>query len=327
MSTANRPPSRPASRTPAIPIPGAAPRDIENMLNINALSLPPGTPTRSHDQRPEQRQSRMTARSLYSGIEANRPTTGMRHASTSSVGSSRHALLGGTGPPWGARTVSASSGPVLPGSFGMHGALSNFEPRVIGGSGVPTFAERNGASSRQDLHASTSPTRRPGRMIAGSARPPAAARDIPIRSHSHRAPPLTASNSLPYTHHLGSGAPTTFKRPSYLQYSSLRDLLQTDTDASSVSPRFAPSLVSGRDVTPLTESDEDSESSVGFTRRPYALRERGRARERQSAYSASQSLDPMIRLPTRWNDEDRNKYLTISEDGRNLSFHGENTSF
>lgn len=147
MAASNRPPSRPASRTPSIPIPGAAPRTIEDILNINQLGSPPGSMSRAQESRQEQRQSRATSRSLYSGIEASRPTTGMRHASTSSsVGSSRPSLLGGSGPPWASRSVSTSSAPVLPGSFGMQGALSGFQPRVIGGSGI-TPAERNGASS------------------------------------------------------------------------------------------------------------------------------------------------------------------------------------
>ncbi|EJD04459.1 SPRY-domain-containing protein [Fomitiporia mediterranea MF3/22] len=81
---------------------------------------------------------------------------------------------------------------------------------------------------------------------------------------------------------------------------------------SSSPPRPIPPAVSGRDVTPLTESDEDSESSGSYT-------------ERRSAYYPSvtpANSDSIIHLPTRWNDQDKNKYLHISEDGRNLSFHG-----
>ena len=270
--------------------------------------------------------TRTAARSLYSGIEAGRPTAGTRHASTSSsVGSSRPSLLGGSGPPWGSRAVSTSATPTLPGNFGMQNALSGFQPRVIGGSGV-TPSERNGAS-RPDSHASTSPTRRLGRMSTGGARSSPAARDIPIRSHSSR-PGLTVSSiSSPYSlYHLGNGTPTAFKRPAYLQHSALRDLLQTDVETSFPVQRSVSSLVTGRDVTPFTESDDDSESSSGLTRRAYAHRERGRARERKTAYQASlpiANVDPMINLPTRWNEQDHHKHLVISEDGRNLSFHGE----
>ena len=157
-------------------------------------------------------------------------------------------------------------------------------------------------------------------------RPSQMPRDIPIRTQ--RAIPALASISSPYTHNLGNGAPTTFKRPSYLRFSFLRDSLQTDVDtAFSIQRPVVPPLVTGgRDVTPFTESDDDSESSTGFSRRPYAHRERGRARERRSAYQGSlpsAGLEPAINLPTRWNEQDRNKYLHVSEDGRNLSFHGE----
>ncbi|KAL5495736.1 hypothetical protein ACEPAI_1200 [Sanghuangporus weigelae] len=327
MASSNRPPSRPASRTPSIPIPGAAPRTIEDILNINTLGSPPGTLSRAHESRPEQRQSRTASRSLYSGIEASRPTAGVRHASTSSsVGSSRPSLLGGNGPPWASRAVSTSSAPVLPGTFGMQSAFSGFQPRVIGGSGA-TPTERNGASAEQDSPAIISLTRGVGRIHTQS-RPPQIARDIPIRSHSQRTAPVVSSISSPYTQHLGSGAPIAFPRPSYLRFSFLRDLLQTDVDTAFPLQRPAPPLVTGRDITPFTESDDDSESSTGFSRRPYAHRERGRTRERKSAYQASlpqANVDPVIYLPTRWNEQDRNKYLHVSEDGRNLSFHGPNT--
>ena len=324
MSSSNRPPSRPSSRTPSIPIPGA--RSIEDILNINTLDSSSGASRGGSEPRSAQGNSRIAAaRSLYSGIEATRPAA-TRHASTSSsVGSSRPALLGGSGPSWGVRTVSASTGPVLPGDFGMQSALSSFEPRVIGGSGAAS-TERNGAPDRQDSQIAMSPTRRVGRISTQGGRPPPAARDIPIRSHSNRTAPIASAITSPHAHQLGNGAPTAFRRPSYLQYSSLHEFLQTDTEPPpTVSQRPALSLPTGRDATPFSESDDDSESSNGFTRRPYTRRERGRARERQNAYQASLPLlnaDRMIHLPTRWNDQDKHKHLHVSEDGRNLSFHG-----
>ncbi|THH09416.1 hypothetical protein EW145_g2025 [Phellinidium pouzarii] len=311
-------PSRQTSRTSSIPIPGAAPRSIEDILNFNSLGTPPGTSTSPH----RERSLHPVARSLYSGLEGGRPSVGHRHVSaSSSFGTSRPALGGGSGPPWGARTVSTSAAPVLPGTFGMHGSIPGFEPRVIGGSGTAPV-ERSGIASRRDAQQPTSPTRAL-RMSTGGRPPVHVTQGIPIRS-SHVAAPVSSPGS-PYGHHLiGSGAPTTFKVPSYLQYSSLRDLLQTDVGSAYSPPRPPIFLMSDRDVTPFTESDEESESSGGYTQRPYAHRERGRGRERQNAYATATSTlnDHIIHLPTRWNEQDRNKFLHISGDGRNLHYHG-----
>ncbi|KAI5120556.1 hypothetical protein M0805_000284 [Coniferiporia weirii] len=312
-------PSRQTSRTASIPIPGA-PRSIEDILNLNSLGSQPRTPTSPH----RERSLHPVTRSLYSGLEGGRPSLAVRHASAStSAGVSRHALGGGSGPPWGARAVSTSSAPSGPGSFGGHSAFTGFEPRVIGGSGAAP-AERGGTTSRRDSHTPTSPTRTT-RVNAGGRPSAHTSHSIPIRSH-HAPAPAVASNS-PYGHHLlGSGAPTPFKVPSYLQYTCLRDLLQTTDASSSPMPsRTATFSASGRDATPFTESDEDSEPSTVFLRKSYAYRERGRLRERQTGYSASSAVlnaDPVICLPTRWSEQDKQKYLQISEDGRNLQFHG-----
>lgn len=299
-----------------MPIPGSAPRSIEDILNFNSIS-PPGTSTSPHRERTQN----SITRSLYSGLEGGRPTITNRHASAStSVGASRSALGGGSGPPWGARSASVSAATVLPGSFGVHPVIQGFEPRVIGGRTGGTTTERlpSAATAAQDGRAQTGPMRR---MSTGTHPSIHSIYGMPA-VHRH-ASSMSVSHS--HGHHmLGSGAPVPFLVPSYLQHSSLHDMLQTDTGTPAATPRPTIFSASGRDVTPFTESDEDSESSSSLSRPPYP-RERGRIRERPNAYTVSSAIlsaDIVMHLPTRWNDQDRNKFLTISEDGRNLLYHG-----
>lgn len=247
-------------------------------------------------------------------------------------------------------------------------SVVGFEPRVVRGPGTETggssnsrpASEQQGSlphgvsvprspTQRRDSYSSTSPTRSYRTTTGGSTRA-LVSRSIPVSSHHTSSPTRaatasgTVSSSLIYRTNTGTGAPTTFKRPSYLQYSAMRDLIHTDTSAPPVTaiPRTTIRIESTpgqevhlppvRDPTPITESDDDSESSTGHAmrhrrdRHEHTARERGRLRERHSAYNASQPLAPseeILRLPSRWNEQDRNKFLTISEDGRNLHFHGE----
>lgn len=306
-------PPRPTTRTPSIPIPGSAPRSIEDILNFNTIS-PSGTSTTPHRDRTQN----SITRSLYSGLEGGRPSIPNRHVSAStSVGAVRPALGGGSGPPWAARSASASAANVLPGNYGIHGIIEGFEPRVIGGGrNSRTSAERTNSATATTHDVRAGPTRR---MSTGTRpTPPATMHVVPA---SHR---TSASAGYNYGHHLpGTGAPIAFGVPKYLRYSSLYHLLQTDAGPATTMHRLFPPT--GRDVTPVTESDEESESSSGFSR-PH-FRERGRERERPNAYTVSSAIltgSDMLQLPTCWNDQDSGKQLIVSEDGRNLFCHGRN---
>lgn len=39
------------------------------------------------------------------------------------------------------------------------------------------------------------------------------------------------------------------------------------------------------------------------------------------------SSSPVFRLPTRWSEQDRHTYLSVSADGRELTYHGKYLSF
>lgn len=354
---------RPTSRTPSIPIPGASGRSIEDILNLNALGSPPspgGIP--GHRERSQSQQRALPAfqRALFSGIEGGRPP------STASVGVSgspgagapvnvhaRHASVGGSvhiagnasnGPPWPSpRSASVTSSTPIASSYNTPigvrtRSISGFEPRIVRATGsipasaaAPTPTPRSPVH-RRDSNAPTSPT-----LTTRSSRSTLpVSRSIPTSTgmqtpHTH----VAMSSSVPYggsSLHVVS-THSVFKKPSYLQYSAMRDLICADT---ATAPIRAGSLVahglgSGRDVTPITESDDDSEGSTGLSRhhrsftRRMEERERGRAQHNANTHAASaagNAADPMINLPTRWNEQDRNKYLTVSDDGRCLHFHG-----
>lgn len=356
---------RPTSRTPSIPIPGASGRSIEDILNLNALGSPPspgGIP--GHRERSQSQQRALPAfqRALFSGIEGGRPPSTASVSVSGSPGGNtgapvnvhaRHASVGGSvhiagnasnGPPWPSpRSASVTSSTPIASSYNTPigvrtRSISGFEPRIVRATGsVPASAAASIPTPRSPVHrrdsnAPTSPT-----LATRSSRGTLpVSRSIPSSTgmqtpHTH----VAMSSSVPYggssLHAVSTHS--VFRKPSYLQYSAMRDLIHADT---AIPPIRAGSLVahglgSGRDVTPITESDDDSEGSTGLSRhhrsftRRLEERERGRAQHNANTYAASavgNAADPMINLPTRWNEQDRNKYLTVSDDGRCLHFHG-----
>jgi len=118
-----------------------------------------------------------------------------------------------------------------------------------------------------------------------------------------------------------------FQRPAYLEHSSLKHLLQTEF------PPLLPPGRYGRDVGVL----DDDQNSRNVTH-PYPRRRRTPLIESDdedpftpprellplvSTHPPSgNTLSPVLRLPTRWSDQDRHLSLTVSPDGRELTFAG-----
>jgi hypothetical protein len=294
-------------------IPGSGARSIEDILNINVLgtfgssetaeSIPQTYRHRMEQpqsqQYPQQSQDRPTSRPSYGGIEGGRPISSMRHASAGmNAGSTRHALGGGSGPPWHGRSLSSSLPPSTPFNAGINDRLSAFEPRIIGGS--PSL-DRDGASGSRAISRGGIQASRPRRL-----------------SHKESHPP--AHIGFLYGHHLqGVGAPVPFRPPTYLGYSFMRDRIQTDVGGTSVPS--APALSRRRKSSSQEGSDHISDVSGA---RPSRLKV-DRKSSLQTAYEATSAFvydDPISYLPSRWNEESTNKYLHVSEDGRNLHFHG-----
>jgi hypothetical protein len=118
-----------------------------------------------------------------------------------------------------------------------------------------------------------------------------------------------------------------FQRPAYLEHSSLKDLLQTefppllppgryghdasvlDDNQSSRNPAHPYPRIRR---TPLIESDDEDPFTPPREIPPLV-----------TMYPpSSNALNPVLRLPTRWSDQDRHLSLSVSSDGRELTFVG-----
>lgn len=233
--------------------------------------------------------------------------------------------------PLSGRTA-VSSSPVRTLSGGYASALSRppaalattpaFEPRVIRATPSPT---RGGEPGCAPVPTSTSP------VATGRTHRPS------VRTQSttvaHVAVPNTPRSTTMPAPVPAPPAPAAFPRPAYLNHSALRDLLYTD--ASSVQPGSShlehvlaggPGPASSRMSTPVPipypylrhdtpglDTDDDSMASASP---PPA-----RATPAPPAPGALLS-NPALRLPTRWSEQDRHNLLTVSGDGRELTFYG-----
>ncbi|KAG6918688.1 hypothetical protein DXG01_012506 [Tephrocybe rancida] len=168
-------------------------------------------------------------------------------------------------------------------------SLSTYEPRVVrvGGDGSRTVDAT--------CLPSTSPSRT-RRTSGTSVRGTSASR--PISGHA-----------VPQQH----PAPVTFPRPGYLEFSALRHMLHTD--APPTLPPSRKTEASSREPHPLPANlDSDDESNVSPPR------------EFPSAPLPTLSQDRILRLPTRWSDQFRHNLLSVSADGRDLTYHGASCS-
>ncbi|KAL0950475.1 hypothetical protein HGRIS_007287 [Hohenbuehelia grisea] len=107
-------------------------------------------------------------------------------------------------------------------------------------------------------------------------------------------------------------SPSTFTRPAYLEHSALRHLLHTEAPPLSPLGR-KPDNTSQANLleTPSSPMDSDEESNVSPPR------------ELSGAPLPHLPLsNPTLSLPTRWSDQIRHAMLTVSPDGRDLSFQG-----
>lgn len=231
--------------------------------------------------------------------------------------------------------------------------ISQFEPRVIrpdsaragdqdgGHAGIaasrPLTQRRDsnagGASASPSRARRASTTTLAAASVGGSApRSPAVS-----HLHTHTPPVLQAKTISSSTTSAPPSVP--FLRPRYIEYSALRDIIHTDASATAALNQtlahghtlgravLLNSVPPRRDFSPLSDSDEDSDNYGASSRILRTSRDRGRPRDPAAGYHASsisQAIfsEPILRLPTRWSDQDRNKFLSVSDDGRSLQFHG-----
>ena len=177
---------------------------------------------------------------------------------------------------------------------GRNFTQTSFEPRIIRGSGTeiqPSTSSECPTPSQPQLSTSHSQTRR------GSV--------TSLRTSNKSL--TTQLNTRPTS--------VTFSRPAYLEYSSLRHLLQAEVTISPVSSRRAETAINPRSqpysaaMSPSPDIDDDSSA----TPPPRDLRP-------LSASLPLATQDMPLRLPTRWGDH--HPHLSLSSDGRDLAYEG-----
>lgn len=131
---------------------------------------------------------------------------------------------------------------------------------------------------------------------------------------------LRTSNKSLTTQLIARPTSVTFSRPTYLEYSSLRHLLQAEVPISPLSSRRADLSVSARSqpystaLSPTSDIDDDGSA----TPPPHDLRP-------LSTSLPLATQDTPFRLPTRWSDHNPN--LSLSLDGRELTCEGSYSTY
>ncbi|KAK7029698.1 hypothetical protein VNI00_014396 [Paramarasmius palmivorus] len=167
---------------------------------------------------------------------------------------------------------------------------SSFEPRVVHADSSRSFDPTCTSPT-----ASSTSTRRPS---IGSFR----------ASNVQKSTPIPPTN--PWV------VPTTlFLKPSYLEHSAFRHLLQSDASSSSLPSRkeeVDSRIPYSGAMSPPSDSDDDS----AFSPPPPS-------RDVPAASTASViSHDQVLKLPTRWSDQYHHQALSLSNDGRELEYQG-----
>ena len=128
----------------------------------------------------------------------------------------------------------------------------------------------------------------------------------------------------------GHHTPHGFPRPSYLDYSALRDMLHTEPASSALATtsRHLTYPASGHDV----RSGTSPAPAIPY---PYLRRELTPSGDSDDESVAATTTSPLVvgavtmlstnnvlMLPTRWSEQDRTPSLSVSLDGRELTFTG-----
>ncbi|KAH9913132.1 SPRY-domain-containing protein [Epithele typhae] len=178
-----------------------------------------------------------------------------------------------------------------------------FEPRIIRAAPSPN-PSRDAACNP----ASASPTHT-RRLSSG------------IRAHTPHGPTAPAHRT-PSSTTVGHALPQGFPRPAYLESSSLRSMLYTEApriparfpvtahdsrSSASPAPPVIPYPYLGRELTPVVDSDDESLT----TSPPPTV-----------GGVTMISTNTVLMLPTRWSEQERAPSLSVSLDGRELTFTG-----
>ncbi|KAI0353184.1 SPRY-domain-containing protein [Trametes cingulata] len=278
------------SRSASIPIPpSSAARSLENVIPMSFSPSPASRP-------------RMSASNSAASLGAVRVAPPMSRSVSASYSSALNAVPRG-------RPVGPAQSNVAP----------VFEPRIIRATTSPTPSRDPACNA--PFAASTSPVR-PRRLSAG------------IRSQSAINPGSLTQRATASTAHATHTTQQGFPRPAYLEYSSLRDMLHTEPAPSTLAPATRPAAYSvaahdarssaspappiipypyfRRELSPVGDSDDESIATPPPAPAPPAA---------VGAVTVL-STNTVLMLPTRWSEQDRTPSLSVSLDGRELTFTG-----
>ena len=207
-----------------------------------------------------------------------------------------------------------------------HSPHSPTLPRISRAPSATSGATAQSSSaSRADIACSPPPSSSPTRTRRTSAGP------LNLRPPSLRHPGSHTQITIASPHLALHQAPAPFPRPPYLEHSSLRHLLQTELPPNLPPLRYTQSTIypfvprhQHTSVTPALIDDSDAESTTasppppGLPSSPPISASTRPPNESVTLVGSS----PVFRLPTRWSEQDRHPYLSVSADGKELTYHG-----
>ena len=203
-----------------------------------------------------------------------------------------------------------------------HAGHSPTFPRIIRANNSSPSAS---SASRADIACSPPPPSSPTRTRRPSAGP------LNLRTPSLRRPGSHTHITIASPHLALHQPPAPFPRPPYLEHSSLRHLLQTELPPNLPPSRYPQSTIypfvprqQHTSVTPALVDDSDVESTTASPPPPGLP---SSPPPSAGARSPNESVtlvgsSPVFRLPTRWSEQDRHPYLSVSADGKELTYHG-----
>ncbi|KAF9263120.1 SPRY-domain-containing protein [Marasmius fiardii PR-910] len=225
---------------------------------------------------------------------------------------------------------------------------SNQEPSARGSSTAESDYQGAGTSnvsSSASMNTSTSPSVRPtarsftqpSLIHARTARTnnipfePRVVRAESSRNYDSTFQPPTSPTSVRKPNIVGVRAPSTqrttqetaqsfptpstpFERPAYLEHSAFRHLLQTEAPSSVPARKAEPPLSSIRAYSSSTSTDSDDDSNASPPPREIPTA--------STSSTSAISSDQVLKLPTRWSVQFRHHILSLSEDGRELTYQG-----
>ena len=268
---------------------------IEDILNIN-MYTPPSLRTQRLSGTPNQPTSRRNSQ--------------VGHLSVS--GTHNDGALG-NGLPTSRSTL------IVPASPSSRRSLSSsFVPRVVRGN-IP--GRETPATPASSSHSSGPPSGRPSASPSRTRRTSSSIPATVTSVHRSVSTPSPTNTVVPPPSHVVS-----FPRPSYLEHSALRYYLQSETSSGGPPDTYRYDSIHGGTAATSSrrsravpspsrdmDSDEESNASTGD-------RDRSAPPPRLASRKAG---DTFMHLPTRWSNGDRCPILTVSVDGRDLTFHGQ----